>query len=133
MIVIKLVIYKLFKIGKSTKKMMRSSAEKGLTPEEVDQLNLKRQEYLKNYQKNLLIYFICLICLNIFIGYYCTCYGGVFPNSIGAFLYGLLFSLIFSFIFCGAICLAIVSISRLGKYLDNKCINSTFIVLSTLY
>ena len=133
MIVIKLVIYKLFKIGKSTKKMMRSSAEKGLTPEEVDQLNAKRQQYLKNYQKNLLIYFIFLICLNIFIAYYCTCYGGVFPNSIGAFLYGLLFSLIFSFIFCGVICLAIVSISRLGKYLDNKCINSSFIVLSTLY
>ena len=133
MIIIKLVIYKFFKIGKTTKKMMKSSAEKGLTPGEVQQLNLKRQKYLKDYERNLLIYFACLMGLNIFIAYYCICYAGVFHNSIGAFLYGLLFSLIFSFIFCGVICLAIVSLSRLGIYLNNKCINSAFIVLSTLY
>lgn len=74
-----------------------------------------------------------MMALNIFIAYICICYGGVFHNSIGAFIYGLLFSLIFSFIFCALICLIIVSLYRLGKYLDNKCLNSAYIVLSTLY
>ena len=133
MIIIKLVIYKLFKIGNSAKRMMRQSAEKGLNPQEIEQLNLKRQDYLKNYKRNLLIYFITMMALNIFIAYICICYGGVFHNSIGAFIYGLLFSLIFSFIFCALICLIIVSLYRLGKYLDNKCLNSAYIVLSTLY
>ena len=133
MIIIKLVIYKLFKINESSKRMMRQSAEKGLNEYEIEKLQLKRQNYMKNYHRNLLIYFITLMCLNVFIAYICICYGGVFTNSIGAFIYGLLFSLIFSFIFCGLFCLIIVSLYRLGKYLDSKCLNSAYIVLSTLY
>ena len=133
MIIIKLVIYKLFKINESSKRMMRQSSEKGLNEYEIRELQLKRQKYLLNYHRNLLIYFIVLMCLNIFIAYICICYGGVFTNSIGAFIYGLLFSLIFSFIFCALICLIIISLYRLGKYLDSKCLNSAYIVLSTLY
>ena len=133
MIIIKLVIYKLFKINESSKRMMKQSAEKGLNAYEKEELQLKRQKYMKNYHRNLLIYFITLMCLNVFIAYICICYGGVFTNSIGAFIYGLIFSLIFSFIFCALFCLIIVSLYRLGKYLDSKCLNSAYIVLSTLY
>ena len=132
-IIIKLVIIKLFKIGKKPKRLMKASTEKGLNPNELEELQLKRQKYLNDYKRNLLIYFVCLMCLNAFIAYICICYGGVFPNSIGAFLFGLLFSLIFSFIFCAVICLIIVSLYRLGKYLNNKCLLSAYIVLSTLY
>ena len=132
-LIIKLVLIKLFKIGESAKKIMRSSAEKGLTKNELDQLQLKRQNYLIIYKKNLLIYFACMMGLNCFIAYICICYGGVFHNSIGAFFYGLLFSLIFSFIFCAVICLGIVALYRLGKYLKSKCVVSAYIVLSTLY
>jgi hypothetical protein len=132
-LIIKLVLIKLFKIGENAKKIMRSSAEKGLTKNELDQLQLKRQNYLIVYKKNLLIYFACMMGLNCFIAYICICYGGVFPNSIGAFFYGLLFSLIFSFIFCAVICLGIVALCRLGKYLKSKCVISAYIVLSTLY
>ena len=133
MIIIKLLLYKVFKIGRKPKQMMKSSTEKGLSQDELLQLQYKRQKYLKDYNRNLIIYFSCLMVLNIFIGYICICYGGVFPNSIGAFLYGLLFSLIMSFIFCAAICFLIVCIYKLGNYLNNKCVVSAYIVLSTLY
>ena len=133
MIIIKLVIYNIFKISKNSKRMMRSSAENGLTSEEVNQLKAKKEKYLKNYKRNLLIYFICLILLNVFIAYICICYSGVFLNSQGAFLFGLLFSLIFSFIFCAFFCLLIVCLYKIGKQFNSKCATSAYVVLSTLY
>ena len=133
MIIIKLVIYNIFKISKNSKRMMKSSAEKGLTPEEIEQLKRIREKYLSNYKRNLLIYFICIMILNVFIAYICICYAGVFLNSQGAFLFGLLFSLIFSFIFCAIFCLIIVCLYKIGKRLDSKCAISAYIVLSILY
>jgi hypothetical protein len=133
MIFIKLVLFKIFKIGKTAKRMMTASAEKGLNPDEIQQLNLKRQNYLKNYKKSLLIYFICLMILNVFFAYICICYAGVFINSQGAFILGLLISMIFSFIFCAIICFLIVSLYRLGKKMNSKCIISAYVVLSALY
>ena len=132
-IIIKLLLYKFFKIGKEQKKLMRSSEEKGLNQNELLQLQTKRIKYLSNYNRNLNIYFICLIALNVFISYICVCYGGVFPNSIGAFIYGFIFSLIMSYLFCAAICFIIVSIYKLGKKFNNKCIISTYNILSTIY
>ena len=133
MIIIKFVIYNIFKISKNSKRMMKSSAEKGLIPEEIEQLKAKRGKYINNYQRNLLIYFICVMTFSILIAYICICYAGVFLNSQGAFLFGLLFSLIFSFIFCAIFCLIIVCLYRLGKYFNSKCVVSAYIVLSTLY
>ena len=133
MIFIKLVIYKIFKIGKNAKRMMRASAENELNQNEIEELHSKRRNYLKKYKKYLLIYFICLMALNILFAYTCICYAGVFINSQGVFLLGLLLSLIFSFIFCAAICFLIVCLYRLGKYLENKCLISAYVVLSTLY
>ena len=133
MIIIKLILYKVFKIEKKSKKMMRASSEKGLNQDELEQLQLKRQKFLKDYNRNLIIYFICVMLLNIFIGYICICYGGVFSNSIGAFLYGLLFSLIMSFIFCAIICFLIVCVYKMGKCLGSNCIIGTYVILSTIY
>ena len=133
MIFIKLVIYKIFKIGKNAKRMMRASAENELNQNEIEELHSKRRNYLKKYKKYLLIYFICLMALNILFAYTCICYAGVFINSQGVFLLGLLLSLIFSFIFCAVICFLIVCLYRLGKYLENKCLISAYVVLSTLY
>ena len=73
------------------------------------------------------------MALSILFGYICTCYGGVYKNSINYFLFGLLFSIIFSFIFCAAICFLIVSLYKIGKICDSKCAVSGYIVLSTLY
>ena len=133
MIIIKLILYKVFKIEKKSKKLMRASSEKGLNQDELEQLQLKRQKFLKDYNRNLIIYFICVMLLNIFIGYICICYGGVFSNSIGAFLYGLLFSLIMSFIFCAIICFLIVCVYKMGKCLGSNCIIGTYVILSTIY
>ena len=71
--------------------------------------------------------------LTVFFGYICTCYGGVYKNSINYFLFGLLFSLIFSFIFCSAIKFLIVCLYKLCKIYNSKCAISAYIVLSTLY
>ena len=133
MIVIKLVLYRALKIGKTIKKLMSRSAEKGLTKDEIEQLNEKREKFMQDYRKYLIIYFSVLMGLTIFIGYICTCYGGVYKNSINNFLFGILFSMIFSFIFCAAICFLIVGLYKIGKITNSKCAVSAYIVLSTLY
>ena len=133
MIMIKILLYRVFKIGKNVKKLMRKSAEKGLTKEEVEELIIKREQYVEWYKKGLIIYFSILMGLTIFFGYICTCYGGVYKNSINYFLFGIFFSLIFCFIFCAAICFLIVGLYKLGKMYDSKCAISAYIVLSTLY
>ena len=133
MIVIKLILYRVFKIGKNVKKMMRRSAEKGLTKDEIELLNYKRENFKEKYKKYLIIYFSILMGLTIFIGYICTCYGGVYKNSINAFLFGILFTIIFSFIFCAALCFLIVGLYKIGKITNSKCAVSAYIVLSTLY
>ena len=133
MIVIKVVLFRVFKLGKNMKKLMRNSAEKGLTKDEVEQLRIKREQFFEWYKKGLIIYFCILMGLTVFFGYICTCYGGVYKNSINYFLFGLLFSLIFSFIFCAAICFLIVGLYKLGKIYNSKCAISAYIVLSTLY
>ena len=133
MVMIKILLYRVFKIGKNIKKLMRRSAEKGLTKEEVEQLVEKREKYFEWYKKGLIIYFSVLMGLTIFFGYICTCYGGVYKNSINYFLFGILFSLIFCFIFCAAICFLIVGLYKLGKMYNSKCAISAYIVLSTLY
>ena len=133
MIMIKILLYRVFKIGKNIKKLMRRSAEKGLTKEEVEELIIKREQYVEWYKKGLIIYFSILMGLTIFFGYICTCYGGVYKNSINYFLFGIFFSLIFCFIFCAAICFLIVGLYKLGKMYNSKCAISAYIVLSTLY
>ena len=133
MILIKLLLYRVFKIGKTAKKLMKNSSEKGLNANEVERLNLKREKFFKNYRLFTIIYFSALMALSILFGYICTCYGGVYKNSINYFLFGLLFSIIFSFIFCAAICFLIVSLYKIGKICDSKCAVSGYIVLSTLY
>ena len=133
MIVIKLVLYRALKIGKTIKKLMSRSAEKGLTKDEIEQLNEKREKFMQDYRKYLIIYFSVLMGLTIFIGYICTCYGGVYKNSVNNFLFGILFSMIFSFIFCAAICFLIVGLYKIGKITNSKCAVSAYIVLSTLY
>ena len=133
MIVIKLVLYRALKIGKTAKKLMKLSTEKGLTKDEIEQLNERREQFMEDYKKYLIIYFSVLMGLTIFIGYICTCYGSVYKNSINYFLFGILFSIIFSFIFCAAICFLIVGLYKIGKITNSKCAVSAYIVLSTLY
>ena len=132
-LIVKLLLYKLFKIGKKVKKMMKPSSEKALNQDELLLLKVKRQKFLNEYNRNLMIHFIVLMGLTVLISYICICYGGVFPNSIGAFIWGFIFSLILCYIFCAVVCFIIVCIYKLGKYLNNKCVISAYIVLSTLY
>ena len=133
MLIIKLVLYKLFKIRREDKKMMKYSAEKGLSQNELEELHEKRNKFMKMYELKLLIYFLILMALSIIFSYFSICYTGVFHNSVSAFLYGFLFCFIMTIIFCAVFCLIIVSIYKLGKHLKNKCLLSTYIVLGTLY
>ena len=133
MLIIKLVLYKLFKVSTKTKRMMKPEAEKGLNQEELEELQSKRSKYLSLYKLKLIIFFVLLMVLSIFFAYICICYGGVFANSLSAFLYGFLFSFIMSFIICAFICLIIVLIYRIGKCLNSKCVESIYHVLSIIY
>ena len=133
MIMIKLVVMKLFIIGKAEKILMRSSSEKGLNQNELEILQSKRRKFMNNYKRKLLVYFVCLEILNLLIAYICICYGAIFPNSLETFLYGILFSLIISFIICFIICLFIVTFYKCGKCLNCKCITSTYNYLSIIF
>ena len=133
MIIIKLVLYRLFKIKKNIKKMMHHSYENNIETTELDDLEQKRYDYLVNYHIKLIIYFVLLILLSLFFGYICISYLGVFKESINAFFFGFLFSFIFSIIFCAVICFIIVSINKISRIFKNRCLLSTYVVLSTIY
>ena len=132
-IIVKLVLNRALKIKKEHKKMMEHSYENELTEEELGQIKDKRIKYLVNYHMRLIIYFIAMLILSLLFAYICICYSEVFKNSISSILFGFLFSIIFSFIFCAFICLIIVSIYKCGKFFKNRCLFSTFVVLSTMY
>ena len=133
MIIVKLVLNRVFKIKKKDKKMMHHSFEKKIQTTELDNLEQKRYDYLVLYHIKIIIFFVLLFILSLLIAYICISYGGVFKNSINAFFFGLLFSAIFSFIFCAVICFIIVGINKISRIFKNRCLLSTYVVLSTIY
>ena len=133
MIIIKLVLNRALKIKKDAKQMMKHSYEKELTDGELNELKDKRVNYLVKYQVRLIIYFVVLFILTIFFAYIIISYSEVFKNSIVGILLGFVFSIIFSFVFCAIICLIIVAFYKIGRKLRNKCMLSTYVVLSTIY
>ena len=133
MVIIKLVLNRLLKIKKRTKKMMLHSYEKKIEETELEQLEQKRYDYLVCYHIKIISYFTGIMLISLFISYMCINYGGIFKNSINAFFFGLLFSIILSFILCAIICFIIVSIYKISRILRNRCLLSTYIVLSTIY
>ena len=133
MIIIKLLLYRVFKIKKDIKKMMHHSFEEKINKKELKNLEQKRYDYLLNYHYKIVIYFSVMIFLSLFFTYICICYGGVFENSLNIFFLGFLFSAIFSFIFCAAICFIIVGINKISRMFKNKCLLSIYVVLSTIY
>ena len=125
MLIIKLLLFRVFKIGIETKKLMRSSIE--------NDNQVKKNKFLKEYKLKLIIYFSSMMALSILFTYFCVCYGGVFPNSVSAFFLGFLFSMIFAFILCGLFCLIIVTIHKYAKKYKNKCLLFAYAILSTIY
>ena len=133
MLVIKILLYRVLKIKKDEKKMMHHSFEEKLDKKELKNIKQKRIDYLLNYHHKIIIYFSVMIFLSLFFTYICICYGGVFENSLNVFFLGFFFSAIFSFIFCAAICFIIVGINKISRMFKNKCLLSTYVVLSTIY
>ena len=130
---IKFVFIKLYKINKEDKKMMSHAAEKELDKAQLEELQDKRSKFLIIYKLKLIIFFASLMALSILFAYICICYAGVFRNSISYFILGFILSCIFSFIFCAFFCFIIVGTLWLGKKYKNKCLLSTYYVLSTIY
>ena len=133
MIIIKLVLYRVFKIKKKTKKMMKHSYENKVEETDFEDLKQKRYDFLVLYHIKIIIFFVALFVFSLFFTYICVSYAGVFKNSINYFFLGFLFSCIFSFIFCAAICFIIVGINKIARILKNRCLLSTYVVFSTVY
>ena len=133
MIIIKLVLNRALKIKNEVKIMMAHSYENGLNEKELEEIKNIRVTYLVKYHIRLIIYFLLMLALSILFAYICICYSEIFKNSISSILYGFVFSIIFSFILCAIICLIIIIIYKIGKKCKNRCLLSTFIVLSTMY
>ena len=102
-ILIQIVINYIFRITDEDKTIMNNSFIKKLNKAEFEQLKNKRENYLNKHFLNYTIYFAIIFIINLILGYICSCYGGVFPNSYSFFIYSFIFSfimsLIFSFIF----------------------------------
>ena len=81
MIIIKLVLYRAFKVKRQVKKMMHHSFENYLEESELENLEYKRYHYLVCYHIKIIIYFCLIITLSLFISYICIGYGAIFPNS----------------------------------------------------
>ena len=133
MIIIKLVLNRALKIKNEAKIMMAHSYENRLNEIELEGIKNRRVDYLVKYHIRLIIYFVIMLLLSILFAYICICYSEIFKNSISSILYGFIFSIIFSFILCAIICLIIIIIYKVGKKCKNRCLLSTFIVLSTMY
>jgi len=133
MIIIKLVLYRVFKIKKKVKKMMRHSYENKVEETDFDDLRQKRYDFLVLYHTKTIIFFVVLFVFSLFFTYICVSYAGVFKNSVNYFFLGFLFTCIFSFIFCSAICFIIVGINKIARVLRNRCLLSTYVVFSTVY
>ena len=133
MILIKLIMYCIFEINNKNKIVINDSYEEGLNKEKSEDLKTNRNDYIKKYKNNYVIYSICVIIINIIIGYICTCYGGVFPNSYTYFIFGLLFSFIMSIIICIFLCFIIFILYKIGKEKNNFCALSFYISLSNIY
>ena len=73
MIIIKLVLYRTFKVKKDVKKMMQHSYEIDLDESELNNLVQKRYDYLSCYHIKLIVYFCLLIILGLFFSYVCIC------------------------------------------------------------
>ena len=133
MILIKSVMNYIFEINEKDKILINNSYEAQLNEEKLEDLKTRKEKYIKNYIKNYRIYLICVVIINIIIGYICTCYGGVFPNSYTYFICGFLFSFIMSIIICIFLCFIIVILYIIGKAKNNFCTLSAYITLSKLY
>ncbi len=133
MILIKSVMNCIFEINKNEKIVINDSYEEGLNKKNSEDLIINREEYIKKYKNNYVIYLICVIIINIINGYICTCYGAVFPNSYTYFIFGFLFSFIMSIIICIFICFIIFLLYKIGKEKNNFCALSFYISLSNIY
>ena len=60
---------------------MNNYYEEKLNKKELEDLQIKREKFFNDYIKNYRIYLICVRIISILIGYICTCYGEIFPNS----------------------------------------------------
>jgi hypothetical protein len=133
MFLIKIIIYFIFKISNKEIKMMSNSFEKGLQENKLEELRIKRINYLKGYFKRVKIYFFFLFLVNLFLAYICICFGAVFLNSNSYFIFGFFSSYIMSFIFCMIACMINIILYKIGKKTENSTILAAYILLKTLY
>ena len=134
MLLIKIIINWIFKISrKEITYFSDNSFEKNLNENEKESLKIKKFKFLKDYSRNVIIYFFLIILINIFAAYICICYGAFFENSFLYFIFSFFTSYILSIIFCYCFCLIIILIYKIWKKTENEIAIALFILLSKLY
>ena len=134
MLLIKIIINWVFKLSiKEITYMSDNSFEKKLNEIEKESLKIKKFKFLKDYSRNVIIYFFLIIVINILAAYICICYGAFFENSISYFILSFFTSYILSIIFCYCFCLIIILIYKIWKKTENEIAIALFILLSKLY
>ena len=133
MLLIKIIINWIFKISSKEITYMSDNFAKTLNENEKESLKIKKFKYLKDYSRNVIIYFFLIFLINIFAAYICICYGAFFENSFLYFILSFFTSYILSFILCYCFCLIIILIYKIWKKTENEIAIALFILLSKLY
>ena len=133
MLFIKFIYGKLFRISYSAKEDLTPFGALNSEKESNGEKNMKRQLYLKKYQKISLIYISILFVVMFLLGYITICYFGIFKNTKPGIIVRFFISFIFSIIFCAFICLIIVTIFHFGRKYNNKILKLTYKWANIIY
>ena len=125
MLFIKFIYEKLFRISQSAKEDLTPFANDESEKEEREEneeneekaekkeksvRTIKRNAFIKKYNKMSLIYIGIIFAVMILLGYISVCYIGTFKNTKGGVVLRFVIAFIFSIIICAIFCLIIVTI-----------------------
>ena len=122
-----------FKISHITKEDLSSNNQVDINKKEFEELNKRREEFIKSYIKKSIIFVSIVIIFLLLFGYISSCYVGIFPNTFSGLITRYFISLILSIIICAFICFIIVIIYQIGKSFDLVCFIKCYNFIQKIY
>ena len=145
MLFIKFIYEKLFRISQSAKedltpfgndeseKSENEENEENTGKKEKSVRTIKRNAFIKQYNKKSLIYIGIIFAVMILLGYISVCYIGIFKNTKGGVVLRFVIAFIFSIIFCAIFCLIIVTIYHYMRKTGKNWLKTAYNIARIVY
>ena len=145
MLFIKFIYEKLFRISQSAKedltpfgndeseKSENEENEENTGKKEKSVRTIKRNAFIKQYNKKSLIYIGIIFAVMILLGYISVCYIGIFKNTKGGVVLRFVITFIFSIIFCAIFCLIIVTIYHYMRKTGKNWLKTAYNIARIVY